>query len=375
MKLRIGTRGSALALAQSTDVAARLRSLGHEPELVIVSTTGDRVTDRAFTDVGSFGVFVRELESALLDGTIDAAVHSYKDVPSRMPAGLTIAAVPERLDAADVLLVRRDAIAPESGGIPLAHGARVMSGRTDPEGLVVAELPRRSTRLVYVTPSHQFPSGVVMTLIRRLELLKWAARTGSWIFEDDYDTEFHAGGRSLPALRSLDLADRVLYVGTFSKTLFPSLRLGYIVCPKALRDDLYRAKRLDDLGCAAVEQAALATFIQSGQYERHLRKTVKEIINRRRTIVEALQSLVGSHVEIGPHQAGMHFVIWLRNFSFDRLDGLIDRAKSLGLGLHPVHPYYRTRPSRPGLLVGYAGLSVGQLRTAVALFARCLDSK
>jgi GntR family transcriptional regulator/MocR family aminotransferase len=255
----------------------------------------------------------------------------------------------------------------------LAHGARVISGRTDDEGLVVAELTRRPTRLVFVTPSHQFPSGVVMSLARRLELLKWAARTGSWIFEDDYDTEFHLDDRSLPALRTLDLTDRVLYVGTFSKTLFPSLRLGYIVCPKALRDDLYRAKLLDDLGCATMEQAALGTFIQSGQYERHLRKTIKEIANRRRAIVEGLQRIEGSRIEIGPHQTGMHFVVWLRSLSFDRLGAFIDRAKSLGLGLHPVHPYYRTRPSQPGLLVGYAGLSVGQLKTAAELFARCLD--
>ena len=257
----------------------------------------------------------------------------------------------------------------------LAHGARVKSGRTDEQGLVVSELPQRATRLVFVTPSHQFPSGVVMTLSRRLELLKWAARTGSWIFEDDYDTEFHAGGRPLPALRSLDLADRVLYVGSFSKTLFPSLRLGYIVCPAALRDALYKTKLLDDLGSPSVEQAALATFIQSRQYEKHLRKSVKELINRRRAVVEALQRLAGAHIEIGPHHAGMHLVIWFRRMSFDRLDAFIDRAKSLGLGLHPIHPYYHAPPPRPGLLVGYAGLSVGQLKTAVELFARCLEGE
>jgi GntR family transcriptional regulator / MocR family aminotransferase len=257
----------------------------------------------------------------------------------------------------------------------LAHGAQVRSGRTDEEGLVVRELPQRRTRLVFVTPSHQFPSGVVMTLNRRLELLQWAARTGSWIFEDDYDTEFHAGGRPLPALRSLDLADRVLYVGSFSKTLFPSLRLGYIVCPAALRDALYKAKLLDDLGSPSVEQAALATFIQSRQYEKHLRKSVKELINRRRTVVEALQRLAASHIEIGPHRAGMHVVVWFRHLDFDELDAFIERAKSMGLGLYPIHPYYRNRPARPGLLIGYAGLSVGQLKTAVDLFARCLEMK
>ena len=257
----------------------------------------------------------------------------------------------------------------------LAHGARVISVRTDREGLVVRELPRRATRLVLVTPSHHFPSGAVMTQTRRLELLSWAAHTKSWIFEDDYDTEFHSGIRPLPALRSLDLADRVLYVGTFSKTVFPSLRLGYIVCPKPLRDDLFRAKMLDDLGCPAVEQAALGTFIHSRQYEKHLRRSVNEIAIRRRTIVEALKRLASPHIEIGPHETGLHFVIWLRDFGYDRLRGLIDRAASLGLGLHPVHPYYRTRPSRPGLLIGYASLSVGQLKTAVELFARCLESK
>jgi GntR family transcriptional regulator/MocR family aminotransferase len=98
------------------------------------------------------------------------------------------------------------------------------------------------------------------------------------------------------------------------------------------------------------------------------------LLNRRRAIVEALRRLAGPDIEIGPHQAGMHFVVWFRRLGFDRLDALIARAKSLGLGLHPVHPYYRTPPSRPGLLIGYAGLSVGQLKTAVDLFARCLES-
>ena len=129
---------------------------------------------------------------------------------------------------------------------------------------------------------------------------------------------FTPAGRPLPALRSLDLADRVLYVGSFSKSLFPSLRLGYIVCPAALRDALYKAKLLDDLGSPSVEQAALATFIQSRQYEKHLRKSVKELIIAGRTVIDALQRLAGSQIEIGPHQAGMHFVVWFRHLDFDR---------------------------------------------------------
>ena len=257
----------------------------------------------------------------------------------------------------------------------IAHGAHVTHVRTDHHGLVVSELPRRPTRLILVTPSHQFPSGVVMTIERRLELLKRAAAMDSWIFEDDYDSEFHSGDRPLPALRSLDLADRVLYVGSFSKTIFPSLRLGYIVCPKAIRDDLYRAKLMDDLGSSAMQQAALASFIHNGQYASHLRKSAREMANRRRALVEALKRLTDEHIEIGPHQAGMHLVVWFRNLGFNRLAALIEHARVLGLGLHPVHPYYHTRPSRPGLLIGYAGLSVGQLWSAIELLGRCLARK
>ena len=254
----------------------------------------------------------------------------------------------------------------------LAHGAHVTHVPTDQDGLIVSELPPQPTRLILVTPSHQFPSGVAMSRARRLELLKWAARTSSWIFEDDYDSEFHSGDRPPPTLRSLDLADRVLYVGSFSKTLFPSLRLGYIVCPKALRRDLYRAKLMDDLGSSVTEQAALASFIRNGQYENHLRKSVKEIADRRRAVVEALGSLPDAHIEIGAHQAGMHLIVWLRNLGFNRLTAFIEYARSFGLGLHPVHPYYHTRPSRPGLLIGYASLSVDQLRSAIDLLGRCL---
>jgi GntR family transcriptional regulator / MocR family aminotransferase len=102
---------------------------------------------------------------------------------------------------------------------------------------------------------------------------------------------------------------------------------------------------------------------------------VKELISRRRAVVDALQRLAGEHIEIGPHRSGMHFAIWFKTLSFDRLDAFIGRAKLLGLGLYPIHSYYRTRPPRPGLLIGYAGLSVSQLKTAVELFARCLENE
>ena len=146
------------------------------------------------------------------------------------------------------------------------------------------------------------------------------------------------------------------------------------MCPRAIRDDLYKAKMLDDLGSAAMEQAALGTFMRSGQYEKYLRKSVKAVHYRRQAMVNALQCFAGFHIEIGPHHGGTHFVIWFRRLGFDQLDAFVARAKILGLGLHPVHPYYRTCPSRPGLLIGYAGLSVTQLRAAARVFGRCLDT-
>jgi GntR family transcriptional regulator/MocR family aminotransferase len=190
--------------------------------------------------------------------------------------------------------------------------------------------------------------------------------------EDDYDAEFHVGSRPIPALRSLDIGDRVIYVGAFSKTLSPSLRLGYVVCPPTLSRDLFNAKLLDDLASPAIEQAALAVYIQTRQYEKHLRESRREVLVRRRVVVDALKRLLGSRIEIGPHDTGMHFVVWFSDLTFEALPAFLSRAATVGLGLYPVHPYYRKKPARPGVLIGYAGLSIGQLRTAVELFAQCL---
>jgi GntR family transcriptional regulator/MocR family aminotransferase len=254
-----------------------------------------------------------------------------------------------------------------------AHGARIVSVPTDREGLVIHAMPKGAPRLIYVTPSHQFPSGAVMSVARRIELLDYAAGKGSWIFEDDYDAEFRFDGPSIPALRSIDTLDRVVYVGSFSKTLFASLRLGYIVCPKALRNDLLRAKTLDDLACPAIEQAALAAFMQSRQFDKHLRKLVAELNVRRAALLEGLERRCRAHLEIAPSTGGMHIVAWLSDLNYAQLDQLLALGASHGLGLHPIHPYFRSRPPRPGLLMGFAGLSGRQLRDATMLMGRCLD--
>ena len=161
-----------------------------------------------------------------------------------------------------------------------AHGARVRGVRVDADGLVPAALPARA-RLAVVTPSHQFPTGALLPLARRVELLEWAGASRAWLIEDDYDGEFRFGGRPLAALKSLDHDGRVIYIGSFSKTLFPALRLGYMVLPPSLRDAFCAAKWLEDRGSNTLEQAALAHFMASGGFERHLRRAAQTLRARR----------------------------------------------------------------------------------------------
>ena len=254
----------------------------------------------------------------------------------------------------------------------LAHGARLTKVRVDEDGMVTAELPARAPRLIYVTATHQFPSGAVLSLQRRIELLRYAAANNCWVFEDDYNSEYHYDKRPLPVLRSLDVGERVIHAGSFSKTLFPGLRLGYLVCPPSLRNDLFMVKTLEDLGCSSIEQAALATFIESRQYEKHLRKSLADLRIRRDALLEALSRHLGENIEISPSAGGVHVVVWFRHLSYKGLHQLIEHALERGLGLYPIHPFYQTPPAMPGLMLGFAGLAPAQLNIATALLATCL---
>lgn len=254
------------------------------------------------------------------------------------------------------------------------HGARIHGVDCDADGLRPDRLPAEAPRLLCVTPSHQFPSGAVMSLARRLELLQYARRQEAWILEDDYDGEFRYDSKPLSALRSLDRDGRVLYVGTFSKSLFPSLRLGYVVVPPALRRDLVTAKWAQDFGSSAIEQAALAHFMQSGAFERHLRRSARTLQERRAALLEGLDACSDGRLHIADSHAGMHLVVWLRGKHDDALDAVLAHARRLGVGLHSIRPHYLRRPERAGLLMGYCGMSVAQIREAMPLFARVLDA-
>ena len=251
------------------------------------------------------------------------------------------------------------------------HGARVFPTPVDDQGLVCSALPAIRPSMIWVSPSHQFPSGAIMSQSRREELLRYAAKHSSWIIEDDYDGEFRYDTTQIPALRSLDADERVFYVGSFSKTLFPGMRLGYLVCPTGLLEDLRRAKRYDDLGCGSIEQHALATFMHSGAFERHLRKVMLELRTRRAALIGALRRYC-PEAQVNDSRSGMHMVAWLPQFTYRQLDALLLATRRRSLGVRPIHAYYANRPATPGLLLGVASLSAAQLRVCGRLLGEAL---
>ncbi len=255
-----------------------------------------------------------------------------------------------------------------------AAGARLIRIPVDRQGLVTGRLPpaRARARLAYVTPCHQFPSGVIMPLERRLALLTWAARRGAWIVEDDYISEFRYEGHPLEALQSLDRHGRVLYVGTFSKTLFPALRVAYLVLPHPLVRAFLVAKWATDRFSATLTQEALTDFITSGQFERYLRRAGARNASRRRVLIEALGQHFGRRVEIAGENTGVHLVVWLNDVPPRDVAAIIARAAAAGVGIYPISPYYARPPRRAGLLFGYASLTESEIRAGIRRLADVL---
>jgi GntR family transcriptional regulator/MocR family aminotransferase len=245
-----------------------------------------------------------------------------------------------------------------------ALGARLSLIPVDGDGIQTDRLPRGGARLACVTPSHQFPGGSVMSLARRVALLDWARRHDGWIVEDDYDGEFRHDGRPIAALKSLDRSSRVIYIGSFSKLLFPALRLGFAVVPPALRQAFRAAKWLADRGVPCVVQRALADLMASGRFERAARRTGQALAMRRRALLDGLQQHAGDRVQVAGSAAGMHLTCWLPGIASSSLPALVAAAEQHELGLYPITPYFSTPPPMAGLLLGYSGLSIRELDEA-----------
>jgi GntR family transcriptional regulator/MocR family aminotransferase len=248
-----------------------------------------------------------------------------------------------------------------------AIGARLIRIPADGQGLDTAALPPSSerTRVAYVTPCHQFPTGVIMPLERRLALLDWASRTDAWIVEDDYISEFRYEGSPLEALQALDRNGRVIYIGTFSKTLFPALRLAYLVLPRPLVRPFLAAKWVSDRFSTMLPQEALADFIAGGQFERYLRRAGSRNAARRRALIEALAESFGDRIEIAGENTGVHLLVWLNDVAPRNLNAIIERAARAGVGIYPITPYYSNPPGRAGLLFGYASLTEAEIRAGI----------
>lgn len=278
-----------------------------------------------------------------------------------------------------LLLAPGDTVWVEDPGYHWTHatldtvGAHAIPVPVDGNGLDVAEGQARApaAALCIVTPSNQFPLGVALSLPRRLALLDWAAAAGSWIVEDDYDSEFYYQGRLLPALKALDQADRVFYVGTFSKTLFPGLRLGYLVTPKAQAERFRGAQWALDGGRSSLEQITVADFITEGYFARHLKKMRTIYAARRAATVAALTAEFGDLMRFDLSHGGLHVIGRLDDARDDVL--LANRAIEAGYRPLALSALTRGKPGDKGLLMGFTNVPEAQAPELVRRFRKVLE--
>ena len=281
---------------------------------------------------------------------------------------------------ARVLLAPGDQVAVEDPGygpprrLLASLGARVAGVPVDMQGVVVDAIPP-GTRLVYVTPSHQFPLGVTMSPARRLALLAWARRQDAAIVEDDYDSEFRYSGRPIEPLQAMDTSGRVVYVGSFSKTMLPSLRLGYVVAPSSLRHALRAAKFATDWHTPLPTQAALARFIDEGWFAGHVRRMRAVYQERHRLVVDGLRRRFVEHLEVIPSAAGVHVTATACGLSAGQLGELVRRASAAGVEVQPLSMYGAAAPGPPGLVVGYGAIPAERIAAGLHCLRRCLDGR
>lgn len=272
--------------------------------------------------------------------------------------------------ATRILLDPGDAAAMEEPGYPSARAALAASGATvhhipvDADGLRVDRLrAHRTVRLAYVTPSHQYPLGMTLSLPRRLALLQWAATGDRWIIEDDYDSEFRYARHPLAALQGLDRRGRVLYVGTWNKVLFTGLRLAYLILPAPLVEPFAAARRVTDGFSSPLLQAVLADFLSGGHFAAYLRQARAHYEACRDTLVAEIAARWGTAVTVGPSDTGLHLVTHLRSRADE--SRLARRAKGHGLVLTPLSRHYAGEPRQRGLLISYGGSNPAAIRKAI----------
>jgi GntR family transcriptional regulator/MocR family aminotransferase len=254
------------------------------------------------------------------------------------------------------------------------NGCRVVPVPVDNEGLNVATgIERcRNARAVLVTPSHQYPLGVTMSASRRLQLLEWSYKSGSWIIEDDYDSEYRFDSMPIASLQGLDRCSRVVYIGTFSKVLFPSLRLGYVVIPPDLIDPFLAVRITVDICPPPFLQKVLADFIEEGHFSRHIRRMRVLYRDRRSALLDSLKNELDIPFDVKGEQAGLHFSVTLpRGF---RDHEISERALRHKLWLTPLSTSYMEHPAPQGLVLGFSNVSAAEIPRAVKKMKEILHS-
>jgi GntR family transcriptional regulator/MocR family aminotransferase len=279
---------------------------------------------------------------------------------------------------AQVLLNPKDEVLTEEPGYPgarlafTAAGADLIPVPVDGEGMIVSKIGRRGrrARVAYVTPSHQYPLGMTMSAARRMSLLQWAARSDAWIIEDDYDSEYRFGSRPIASLQGLDMHGRVIYIGTFSKVLFPSLRLGYMVVPKDLLAAFRAARDAADIFSSTLYQTVLTDFIGEGHFARHIRRMRMLYMDRRKALVSAIHSQMGEILEVIGAEAGMHLVALLPPRTSDV--SVSKYAAQNGISAMPLSSCYLKAPKRGGLILGYGGVNPQQIQEGIRKLRVCV---
>ncbi|MFI7151637.1 PLP-dependent aminotransferase family protein [Nonomuraea sp. NPDC050022] len=282
--------------------------------------------------------------------------------------------------AARLLLDPGDDAWMEDPGYYGARGAIIAAGATpvpvpvDADGLDIDAGNARAphARIAYVTPSHQFPLGVTMSLHRRLALLDWARTAGTYVLEDDYDSEYRYIGDPLPSLQGLDGAGRVVYVGSFSKVLFPALRIGYLIVPDELVDAFTAGQRFAAAHVPVLEQAALTDFIADGHFARHVRRMRALYAERGAALVRAARQELDGVLSVTPADAGLHVVGWLPEDIDDREAAF--RAAAYGVDVQPLSAHAQEPAKRPGLLLGHAATPEPHIVTAIHRLAASLTA-
>ena len=265
---------------------------------------------------------------------------------------------------------------------PLSYGilytlesnhVRIKPIRLDGHGMITSELPNDPPKLIFTTPSHQFPTGVILSASRRIEMIKYAQRHNAYIVEDDYDSEFRFDGSPIQSMQYLD-PERVIYVGTFSKTLMPALRIGYMVLPSSLCEQIRKTKFIADIHSTILEQLTLADFLETGHFERHIRKMRKLYLKKRNHLIYCLNHIFGENVTISGAEAGLHLVASFDNVCFDK--ALIQKLEANGVQITAVNKHYlsaeTSTPYDHSLIFGYGNTKIEDMEKGIEILSKLL---